>query len=955
MNLFHKKNKPEISDEALDRLLADAYEARISGLSVNESRDKHCLSAANTQENPTAEPGQIRATPARAVRWRTAAAAVFFLAFLGAGGWLLQRSLRAGPAPAGTDPVSDPKPILNRANLQNCHAAELGGETVYICDGEYEGEYDILSANALIYEDGAPQKALLERLFEAYRDGGRCVDLTAALPDGLNKRQLMSWEEYRSFCEEWGLNVKYDDPELRYLVCAFAYMSTNQEEEPVLCDVTVAEGAACLYLRVNDPNPYAQYRALFPAIRILVVPTTNRAENVELRTVLYREDYEWRLEGYRSEQTELAKLYAPSLKNCRPAELDGETVYVLNDPEAEYDGEYDVQRADKGDDFFQRQEYCESPEAGVHALTMFLQPPEGFAQKTVMSYDDYAAYCETWGLTQKYHDPDQSYLVITSVFLAMEDPRLCVADVFQNEQTAAVFLWHTAGTPYNENGYFRSMNMSAWVLTVPMDQARKTVAVYEVMYESEYLLEQAELERLQKNTVETLPDGTVRIVGYADCTITSVSEPFGVVPKEFEVCIGGEKVCIWIEDTALENPDGTPFTSYDRWNYAAPGSGETYQYLCIRAEGCERIEDRGLFGSSDIYPDYRAARLIVCCDPDPEKAFEAVRPPFIPLSLDEIKARAEDPDQYKDELRFKDWVGCVHECTVFDYGGGYCCAIRNNYDSRLYGAWLFDRDLNLRQTVVGQATELPEGDALTEALEGLTLEEVEKRYGAYLFDAGSGRHLPTWFTTDGRIVKMSETGSGDKYLLGASERRVLTERSIPVRTDQFSDAELDELYAEASAGVDYADFVECYQGVEIRQREEFSIGAARVALFYGETELLFLVLKTEGESEEAPVPYRLPSAVPASSFLELRPGDRMITVEEIDHNGVYTLHPYARYADTNEPVRQAAICARYYTEDGWCIRINYASAPDGEDRGYVVLSIVSSKLANVYTNSSMKP
>ena len=958
MKLLHKTKKPKITDEALDRLLADAYDARISQAFPLRGRwQPEGLTdevAADTASAAKEELRPIRATPAKYVRWRTAAAAILFLVSLGAGGWLLQRSLRTNPTPAGTDPISDPNGFLCRTQPANCHSAELAGETVYIFDGEYEGEYEILSADALIYGEGALREELWDEFFEIYSSEHR-VDLTSALPDSLKKQQVMSYEEYLSFCCQWGLNPKYRDRDQSYLVYTFAYMSTNREVQPILSELTWADTVACLYLWINDPNPYVQYRALFPAIRVLVIPTAEQPETVELRTVMNQEDYDCRLEGYRAYQAELAEQIHASLQNCHPVELNGETVYVLNDPEAEYDGEYDVQRADNGEDFFQRREDCVSSERGMFTMTMFLQPPEGFAQKTVMAYADYAAYCETWGLTQTYHDPDQSYLVITSVFLAMEDPRLCVADVFQNEQTAAVFLWHTAGTPYNENGYFRSMNMSAWVLTVPMDQARKTVAVYEVMYESEYLLEQAELERLQKNTVETLPDGTVRIVGYADCTITSVSEPFGVVPKEFEVCIGGEKVCIWIEDTALENPDGTPFTSYDRWNYLYPGGGESWQYLCIRAEGCERIEDRGLLGSSDIYPDYRAARLIVCCDPDPEKAFEAVRPPFIPLSLDEIQARAEDPDQYCGELLFKDWVGAGFACTVFDYGGGYCCAIRNHYDGQLCGAWLFDRYLTLRQTLAGQATDLPEGDALTEALEGLTLAEVEEKYGPCLFDGGSGVDLPTWFTTDGRIVAISEFVSGEKGGLWSSERRVLTERSIPVKTDRLSDADLNTFCAEISAGVDYDAFVERCQGVEIRQRDAFNAGAARTALFYGETKLLFLVQQTEGEgAASVPIPYLQPLSVSKADFDDLRPSDRLEIVEALDPNGIYGNIRYL-LDDVAWPLEPDTLHSSHYTEDGWYVCITYTGAPEGSDPGYVIQNIEFSCLAWVYTNYAMNP
>ena len=638
-------------------------------------------------------------------------------------------------------------------------------------------------------------------------------------------------------------------------------------------------------------------------------------------------------------------LYRAKPINCHPVELNGETVYVLDNAEAEYNGEYDMQQVDTGKDFFM----------AIRDVTDFSFEdllPEGFPRQTVMSFEDYAAYCKTWGLTQKYTDTEKNYLVYAWADYVLQDSEPCLSEVLWNGETASVLFWIKNGPI--DGVFYRYLLRSAWVLAIPVDKPCETVEVYEVMRAEEYELKRKKLERLEKNTMETLPDGTVRFVGYADCTIVRVSEHFGLVPIEFTVNIGGETVCIWIEDTELENPDGTPFANYDRWNYAAPGGGEPYQYLCIRAEGCERIEDRGLLNESDEYPDYRASKLIVCCDPDPEQAFEAVRPAFTPLSLDEIQARAEDPDQYREELLFKDWVGCVHECAVFDYGAGYCCAIWDCYDGHLYGAWLFDRDLTLRETLAGQTADLPEGDALTEALKGLSLDEVAEQYGPCLFDGGSGVYLPTWFTDDGRIVVISVTDSSEEGGLWNSERNVLTERSIPVKTDRFSDAELDELYTEAGAGVDYADFVERYQGVEIRQRDCFNAGAARTALFYGETKLLFLVQQTEGEGAVfVPVPDLLSLSVSKSDFNDLHPGDRLETVEALDSNGIYGNIHYL-LDDTAWPLEPDSLHSSHYTEDGWYVCVTYTGAPEGSDPGYVIQSIEYSSLARVYTNYALQ-
>ena len=98
---------------------------------------------------------------------------------------------------------------------------------------------------------------------------------------------------------------------------------------------------------------------------------------------------------------------------------------------------------------------------------------------------------------------------------------------------------------------------------------------------------------------------------------------------------------------------------------------------------------------------------------------------------------------------------------MFDYGAGYCCAIWDCYDGHLYGAWLFDWTLTLRETSAGRAAGFPADEDLAESLEGLTMKEVRDQYGECLFDAGSGRYLATWFSTDGRLIVIPDAYRGE--------------------------------------------------------------------------------------------------------------------------------------------------------------------------------------------------
>ena len=548
MRLFQKKATNEMTDAALDQLLTEAYDARLAAAQAfplggrcpgaRTGADEELPDTASTsKEEPVSEPISLRSVSARAARWRTAAAAALFLVFLGAGGWLLHRSLRIGPGPSNLSDTESDFPLSYAGRLrikpEHCHAAELGGETVY----------------------------------------------------------------------------------------------------------------------------------------------------------------------------------------------------VLDDPEAEYDGEYDLQQVETDDRFFRP----------ILDGTVEDEMPTGFAQKTVMSYADYAAYCETWGLDRKYDDPDRCYLVYAWVYRGQ--PRL--ADVSRSGQTISLFLLDDTSA-----GELKQIDQTAWVLTVPMEQSVESVEIRELMTQEEY---ESEL-LLYKTVMETLPDGSLRITGYPEPLSWSMGNLFGWAFR----LLDGTRIMVYIHSASeWLNADGTPMD-----NAPLAANNTVHEKLCLRAEGCvEEKDGKGSFIDADA--TYLADRMVFYFDEDAEKALASANAGFRALSLDEIRDRTQDPDRYRDELRYEDWAGCVHKCAVFDYGAGYCCAIWDCYDGHLYGAWLFDWTLTLRETSAGRAAGFPADEDLAESLEGLTMKEVRDQYGECLFDAGSGRYLATWFSTDGRLIVIPDAYRGE--------------------------------------------------------------------------------------------------------------------------------------------------------------------------------------------------
>ncbi len=291
-------------------------------------------------------------------------------------------------------------------------------------------------------------------------------------------------------------------------------------------------------------------------------------------------------------------------QHCHAADLGGETVWVLDDENARYEGEYDLQSLTE-----------KNPEINWSRD----EEREGFEQQTLMSYAEYAAYCEKWGMDQKYRDPDQRYLVWAKWYPNNFGEDLRLIDVTWDAQTAYLYFWNQDEPQVKLTTYWANPGR-AWVLVLPTTLEITSLETRRVMSEKTYHWKHLDLTLWKKNKMETLPDGSIRIIGWAER-----AEPFGhVPPKAFILRFGDETICIWTENTPMWDPEGEPFEDFFDISKEPTGGGLPYRYLFVRAEGCQRIEDRGLNGEPDEYPDYRADWLFLSCNVDPEAAFAAV-------------------------------------------------------------------------------------------------------------------------------------------------------------------------------------------------------------------------------------------------------------------------------------------------------------------------------------------
>ena len=219
-----------MTDEELARRLTEALDARIDRAAEKAGAviDRpHEATAASVQAN---EPIPIRAVPARRVRLRAAAAAVLALCVLGAGAFLLWKlPLRGGPSPAdpgdttevsqsSTQELADP-PALP----ENCHLETFpDGESVWVLDREYRGDYDVQSLTFHAKESGSPESPVY----------------TTFVPKDFRQEAILDYAAYAAWCAEfadYGLVQTYTDPENRYLVLACA------EEHSVLSETSLAD------------------------------------------------------------------------------------------------------------------------------------------------------------------------------------------------------------------------------------------------------------------------------------------------------------------------------------------------------------------------------------------------------------------------------------------------------------------------------------------------------------------------------------------------------------------------------------------------------------------------------------------------------------------------------------------------------------------------------------------
>ena len=190
---------------------------------------------------------------------------------------------------------------LRQANIEypflddNVVMKRYQGKDYYVKKKPYEGEYDYQNLSYF----WIPNDELEEPIPGA---DGLTMEWHHMTMDGINVEneirevnehpleeaetlQVMNYEEYVDYCEEWRLYQKYSDPKLNYIVRSFYTEPYDIDSE--LSGIRYDNSTAELYF-YEDKLSSLSYDGAF----IYIIPTDQDVDNVEVVQAYSEEEYE---------------------------------------------------------------------------------------------------------------------------------------------------------------------------------------------------------------------------------------------------------------------------------------------------------------------------------------------------------------------------------------------------------------------------------------------------------------------------------------------------------------------------------------------------------------------------------------------------------------------------------------------------------------------------------------
>ncbi len=159
---------------------------------------------------------------------------------------------------------------LNETKLENVLIKEYKGETYYILDGKYDGEYSLDTidlAKYYIVNDSINS------------------DKRNQLLEEFNQNKIFSFEEYQSFMNKWELEQEYKDSNKKYLVISFARPGAVNVDVK-LADVVFSKDVAHVYMYDKLSGVTADCAGY-----VMVIPVPESTYSFEIKTLITKEEY----------------------------------------------------------------------------------------------------------------------------------------------------------------------------------------------------------------------------------------------------------------------------------------------------------------------------------------------------------------------------------------------------------------------------------------------------------------------------------------------------------------------------------------------------------------------------------------------------------------------------------------------------------------------------------------
>jgi hypothetical protein len=144
-----------------------------------------------------------------------------------------------------------------------------------------------------------------------------------------------------------------------------------------------------------------------------------------------------------------------------------------NDDKTLFDGAVVIKHYHNTDYYISEKSYD-----GEHDIQTFWQEDlTGLDCTTVMNYTEYHQYCKRWELTEKYHDPDLNYIVLSRSRYCGNCAHAVLSGVEYNGSDATLYLWYDL--------YGNTDGNPGFVCIVPTDRPVTNVNLFSLYTEEE--------------------------------------------------------------------------------------------------------------------------------------------------------------------------------------------------------------------------------------------------------------------------------------------------------------------------------------------------------------------------------------------------------------------------------------------------------------------------------------